>query len=154
MTIGGDLEALVRPGVGLVVGTVSADGEPRAHRAWAATVVDPDEGRLRFVMSADDPDVAAHLDTGAVSLTGADVVTYHSVQAKGRPVLVEAPTADDLAAADEAVEAFFDAIHRTDGNPLELLRRMLPQQMLAVEMVVEETFDQTPGPNAGTRSIG
>ena len=44
---------------------------------------------------------------------------------------------------------FFDAVHRADGNPLEALRRMLPLQMVAVEMIVEETFDQTPGPGAG-----
>jgi hypothetical protein len=27
---------------------------------------------------------------------------------------------------------------------------MLPHEMVAVEMIVEETFDQTPGPSAGS----
>lgn len=150
MDFGSDLQTVLVGGAGLVVGTVSSSGEPRAHRAWSAVVTDPLERRVRFVMSADDPDLVAHLGSGAVSLTGADVATYQSVQLKGRPVCVEAPTADDLQTARQHSDAFFDAVHRIDGNPLELLRRMLPLQMMAVEMIVEETFDQTPGPKAGT----
>lgn len=150
MAFGADLMATIAAGSALVVGTVSAEGEPRAHRAWATSVVDADANRIRFVMSGDDPDLLEHLESGAVSLTGADVTTYRSAQLKGRPVLVEPPTAADLELAGEHSEAFFEAIHRTDGNPLDLLRRMLPQRMLSVEMIVEETFDQTPGPKAGS----
>jgi len=141
--------AMIDAGAGLVVGTVSVDGEPRAHRAWAAWIVDQESNRIRFVMSGDDPDLVDHLQSGAVSLTSADVVTYRSAQFKGRPVIVEPPTVEDVELAAEHSEAFFEAIHRTDGNPLDLLRRMLPQRMMSVEMIVEDTFDQTPGPNAG-----
>jgi hypothetical protein len=141
---------MVERGAGLVVGTVSSDGEPRADRAWAVSVVDAATCRIRFVMSADDPVVVEHLESGTVSLTGADVTTYRSVQLKGRPVVVEAPTVDDLALAAHQSGVFFEAVHRTDGNPVELLRRILPREMVAVEMVVDESFDQTPGPTAGT----
>jgi hypothetical protein len=150
VVFGSDLQPVVEAGMALVVGTVSIDGEPRAHRAWSATVVDSDERRIRFVMSADDPDVVAHLESGAVSLTGADVATYASMQVKGRPVLVEAPTVVDLECARVSTDAFFGSINRTDGNPLELLVRMLPLTYLAVEMIVDETFDQSPGPKAGS----
>lgn len=145
-----ELTTMLEVGAGLVVGTVSPDGTPRADRAWAAWVVDEDTCRLRFVMSADDAEVAANLQSGAVSLTGADVSTYQSVQLKGRPVVVEAPTPADLELVRLQSETFFEAVHRTDGNPVETLRRMLPHEMVAVEMLVEETFDQTPGPSAGT----
>jgi hypothetical protein len=137
-------------GAGLVVGTVSADGEPRADRAWAASVADADTRRIRFVMSADDPTVVENLQSGAVSLTGAEAITYQSVQLKGRPVVVEVPTAADVELARLQSETFFEAVHRSDGNPVEALRRMLPHRMVAVEMIVEETYDQTPGPSAGT----
>lgn len=149
MTFGSDLVRMIDAGTGLVVGTVSADGEPRAHRAWAAWLIDAESKRIRFVMSGDDADLVDHLESGAVSLTGADVVTYQSAQFKGRPVIIEAPTQEDIDLAVEHSEAFFEAIHRTDGNPLELLRRMLPHRMISVEMIVEEAFDQTPGPKAG-----
>ncbi len=145
-----ELTTMVEAGAGLVVGTVSSDGEPRADRAWAVSVVDAGTRRIRFVMSADDPVVVEHLQSGTVSLTGADVTTYRSVQLKGRPVVVETPTAEDAALVVHQSGVFFEAVHRTDGNPVELLRRMLPREMVAVEMVVDESFDQTPGPTAGT----
>ena len=85
--------------------------------------------RIRFVMSADDPDRGRPPGVGSVSLTGANVVTYQSVQFKGRPVVVEAPTADDVELARRQSEAFFEAMQRTDGNPIEMLARMLPPPM-------------------------
>jgi xanthine/CO dehydrogenase XdhC/CoxF family maturation factor len=140
---------MLENGAGLVVGTVSTEGIPRADRAWAASVIDAESRRIRFVMSADDADVVGNLQSGRVSLNGADVRTYQSVQLKGRPVVVEAPTTDDVELARHQSETFFEAVHLTDGNPVEALRRMLPLDMVAVEMIVEESFDQTPGPSAG-----
>ncbi len=149
-----ELVTILETGAGLVVGTVSAEGEPRADRAWAASVVDADSRRLRFVMSADDPAVVDNLQSGTVSLTGAEVSTYQSVQLKGRSLVVEAPTAADVELVSVQSETFFEAVNRTDGNPVESLRRMLPHRMVAVEMIVEESFDQTPGPSAGTALAG
>ncbi len=154
MAFATELMTILETGAGLVVGTVSADGEPRADRAWAASVVDAESCRLRFVMSADDPAVVENLQGAMVSLTGAEVITYQSVQLKGRPVVVEAPTAADVDLAHRQSEAFFEAVHRSDGNPVESLRRMLPHRMVAVEMIVEESFDQTPGPSAGSAFPG
>jgi len=150
MAFATELVTMIEAGAGLVVGTVSPSGEPRADRAWAASVVDAASRRIRFVMSADDPVVVEHLSSGRVSLTGADVTTYRSVQLKGRPVVVEPPTADDVELTRHQSGVFFEAVHRADGNPVELLRRILPHEMIAVEMVVDESFDQTPGPSAGT----
>ena len=149
MSFATELMSIMRTGGGLIVGTVSADGWPRADRAWAVSVVDAETHRIRFVMSADDVAVVDNLQSGKVSLTGAEVSTYQSIQLKGRPVVVEPPTSADIELARDQSETFFEAIHRTDGNPLEALRRMLPHEMVAVEMIVEESFDQTPGPSAG-----
>ncbi len=154
VTFATELETILEAGAGLVVGTVSAEGVPRADRAWAASVVDAGNRRIRFVMSADSDAVVDNLQSGSVSLTGAHVRTYQSVQLKGRPVVVEAPTASDVELARLQSEAFFTAVHHIDGNPMELLRRMLPHEMVAVEMIVEESFDQTPGPTAGTALTG
>ena len=154
MAFATELTTILEAGAGLVVGTVSAEGVPRADRAWAASVVDAENRRIRFVMSADDAAVVDNLQSGRVSLNGANVSTYQSVQLKGRPVVVEAPTASDVELAHRQSETFFTAVHRVDGNPMELLRRMLPTEMVAVEMIVEESFDQTPGPAAGTALTG
>ena len=147
---GSDLTAMIEDGAGLVVGTVGDDGEPRATRAWSVTLVDPDERRVRVVVSADDEVTVANLRVGTtLALNGADVRTLRSVQLKGRVVAVEAAGPDDLDSARDQSERFLQAVHDTDGNPLEQLRRILPIEVVVVEVVVVEMYDQTPGPDAG-----
>jgi hypothetical protein len=146
---GAQLEAMVRAGTSLIVGTVGPDGTPRATRAWAARVVDPTRCRIRFVMAADDEVAVSNLGTGAVALTGAEVATLTSTQMKGRVVAVEEATDVDVSLMDEHSTAFFDAVNATDGNPVWLLRRLLPTTVVAVELEVDEVFDQSPGPAAG-----
>jgi hypothetical protein len=148
---GTELIALIEAGSGLVVGTVGADGEPRAIRAWGASLLDEAGQRVRVVMSGDDPVTTTNLAaTGTIALTAADVRTFRSVQFKGRVVATSAPTPADLELAARGTEAFFRAVNETDGDPLEQLQRLLPHAMLAVEFVVDEVYDQTPGPRAGT----
>ena len=147
---GSELTTMIEDGAGLVVGTVGHDGEPRAARAWSALAVDPDERRIRIVVGADDPVTVENLAVGAtIALNGANVRTFRSVQLKGKIVAVEPATADDLDTARVQSERFLQAVHETDGNPLEQLRRMLPLDVVAVEVVVDEMYDQTPGPEAG-----
>lgn len=150
MAFGSGLMTMIETGAGLVVGTVGADGEPRATRAWGLTVVDPDARRVRLVMSADDPVTVENLAGGVISVTGADVRTFRSVQVKGTIVAVEPPTADDVTLARDQSDRFLTAIEETDGDPAELMRRILPHEMIAVELVVAEMYDQSPGPGAGT----
>ena len=144
------LMAAVAPGSSLIVGSVSRDGEPRATRAWAATVADPARGVVRIVMSGDDPVVVDSLAGGLVAVTGADVRTLASRQLKGRVHAVRAPSEDDLATMAAQSAAFMEAVHATDGNPISELQRLLPNRVVVIELVVEELFDQSPGPDAGT----
>ena len=149
MSVGGNLLCRIGTGTSLVVGTVGADGAPRATRAWAARVVDAASGRIRVVMSADDAQSVSNLGSGVVALTGADVRTLESVQLKGTIVVVEPATAEDLEAVTAHTDAFFVAVEETDGLPISLLRRLMPREVIAFEFVVDGTFDQSPGPSAG-----
>ena len=145
-----ELTSMIEDGAGLVVGTVGADGEPRATRAWSVTVVDPAGCRLRVVVGADDAGTIANLREGArLALTGANVRTLHSIQFKGRIDAVEEANSADLGVARDQSDRFMRAVHETDGNPIGSLRRMLPIEVVAIEMVVDEMYDQTPGPAAG-----
>jgi hypothetical protein len=146
---GEQLTTLVEPGSSLIVGTVGSDGDPRATRAWAAKVVDADQRRVRIVVSADDPVVVESLAGGLVAVTGADVRTLRSRQMKGRVHVVEPPTDDDLAMMAEHSTAFMEAVHETDGNPISELQRLLPNTVVVVEVVADELYDQSPGPDAG-----
>ena len=148
-----ELDLLSDAGCGFVVGTVASDGTPRAARAWGAVVVPGSDDRIRFVVSADDAAVVENLRNEFVCLNGAHVMTVRSVQWKGRIVAVEPPTADDLASAEAHTERFFHAVAEIDRIPLEMLDRLRPHETLTIEMVVDEVYDQTPGPRAG-QAIG
>jgi hypothetical protein len=141
--------ALFAAGNSLVVGTVSPDGEPRATRAWAVTVSDADAGRVRVVMTGDDPVTIANLAGGRIAVTGCAVRTLRAAQLKGQVVSIDPPTADDMVTFEEHSDEFFQEVHETDGNPIELLRRLLPRDVVVVDVAVDEVFDQSPGPGAG-----
>jgi hypothetical protein len=143
------LAAMLKPGSSLIVGIVDRSGEPRATRAWAATVVDPDARRVRIVVSADDPLVVESLPHTVLAVTGADVHTLRAHQMKGRVEIVDPPTVDDLAVMAEHSTAFMEAVHEVDGNPISELQRLLPNTLVVVEVVVDELYDQSPGPDAG-----
>jgi hypothetical protein len=143
-----DLMAVVERGSGLIVGTATDDGEPRATRAWAVVLAAGTQ-RARVIVSADDPSSVIGLRNGRVAVTAADVRTLRAVQMKGRVTAVEPASSADIEMMDLQSQAFFEAVHEVDGNPVEQLRRILPHQVVAVEFDVEEWFDQSPGPGAG-----
>jgi hypothetical protein len=147
------LDAMLELGSALIVATVAPDGEPRAGRASAWSVVDAAARRIRVAVGADDPAMVANLRAGVaggyVAITGADVATLRSVQLKGRVVAVEAPSQDELDLVARHTDVFVGKIHVTDGHSPEVVRRFLPTALTMVELVVEEAYDQTPGPSAG-----
>jgi hypothetical protein len=146
---GSELTSMIEAGAGLILGTVDGDGAPRGIRAWGARVVDVDGQRVRIVLTADDRRVVDNLAGGKAAFTAADVRTLRSVQLKGRVVIVEPPTPDDVELTRAQIDRFFEAVNQTDGNPLEQMELMLPTEMVAIEVLVEEEYDQTPGPAAG-----
>jgi hypothetical protein len=144
-----DVVALLESGAATFLGTVDADGNPAATHCMGIEVLDP-AGEVRVMVNAQEPEVLADLaDGGPVALGATDVSTLRSVQLKGRAVRVEPVTAEDRIRVDRYVAGFFGAVHDTDGTDVELLRRLLPRELVALVMTVESVFDQTPGPQAG-----
>jgi hypothetical protein len=141
-------------GYSLIVGTVDDDGAPRATRGWGLKVVDEEGRRVRVTMSADDEIAVANLEGRLVAVTGADVRSLQAMQMKGRVAAVEGPDADDLARMTSHSDLFFAAVEQTDGTPPNLLKRILPTEVVAVEFVVDELYDQSPGPTAGAAIAG
>lgn len=138
-------------GCSLIVGLVGPSGEPVAGRGWGLTVLDASSGRLRLLVDADD-DVATGLlvDRGRIAVTATSVRTMRSMQMKGRLVTVAAATDDDLARAATYRDAFFGDIVETEGTPRKLIERITPAAFAVSMIDVDEVFDQTPGPRAGT----
>ena len=132
-------------GCALIVCTLDADGEPYASRAWGLTVLSArDEVRVRLLVKPED--VAA----GRIAITATDVPTLRSLQLKGRIVDVQPMNDTDLAKSGQYIDDFYDDIVGTDHIPRDLLERVRPTEFVACVVVVEEMYNQTPGPRAGT----
>jgi hypothetical protein len=140
-------------GAGLIVGLVAGDGLPFATRAWLFDVTDPSAGTARLLLGSGELGRLAvdELVGASISVTGADVRTFRSVQFKGTVTGLEPPTREDLARSVRYQEAFFTAVMEMDWTPREVLDRLVPVEFVTATVVVSELFDQTPGPHAGTR---
>lgn len=142
--------AMLTTGSGLLVGSVTVDGDPHTVRAWSAEFVDLTTPRIRVAVCADDALTVPSIDGRLVAVTAADVRTVESIQVKGRAVVVGPPNDHDQEVIEQQSEAFLLSVQETDGDPVEYLRRMKPNSYAMVEVEVTEIYDQTPGPRAGT----
>jgi hypothetical protein len=145
-----DVVALLESGCSTFLGAVDPDGRPVASHTTGIQVVE-DGTRLRVMVNRADHEAIAALEPGgAVAVGATDVYTLRSIQLKGRVVGTETATAEDRIRTDAYIAAFADAVHETDGTDVELMRRALPEDFVAVVTTIEDVFDQTPGPQAGT----
>jgi hypothetical protein len=142
---------LLESGGSITIGTVDADGMPDASRGWLIRVA-PGGARLRcFVPGHEDGMLDDLATVGRIAINWVHVHTMESIQVKGRVTAIEAPTEEDLVASAAYREAFFAMLQESDGTPRHLLERLVPARFVAVEVEVDEQYDQTPGPNAGER---
>jgi Pyridoxamine 5'-phosphate oxidase len=134
----------------LLVGSVAPNGLPDAIRAWGVEVQGPD--RIRVLLAADSQRTLDNLANGGrVALTTTDFVTMVSWQLKGRAALLEAATATDRIRFDAFCGGCLAILAPLQGVPEETIARLIPVDVVACEMLVEQVFDQTPGPGAGAR---
>lgn len=133
----------------LVLGMTLPDGAPYAGHVWGLRVTSPVEGTVRLVLGTRDAQQLLEPVGAPVAITAAAVETLQGLQAKGHVVSTEVATAEDLALFEQHRDTFFAEIERVDGEPLELLARMVPPEMTTWVIRLEQLFDQTPGPGAG-----
>jgi hypothetical protein len=135
-------------GCAMIVAVVTDDGAPHATRGWGLDVVEP--GRVRVLVDADEPVTLAGLADGrAVAVTSSSVRTLRSLQLKGRAERRAAGTDADRARMERFCDQFWADVEDIHGTPRDLLDRMTPTRLVSVEIVVEDVFNQTPGPSAG-----
>jgi hypothetical protein len=142
--------AFLEGGCSLVIGSVGADGEPTASRAWGLTVLSRDKGACRLLLDAAAERFIDNLNrTGVIAVTAADVPTLRSIQLKGVVSAIEAATDADRDRAGQYTCAFFDDIEHTDGTDRKILEHMRPRAFVACLTTFDRIYDQTPGPSAG-----
>jgi hypothetical protein len=141
---------LLGGGCGLVVGLVDGEGVPFASRAWGRTTVQERPLCLRLVLPLDDGlPLLVGKAVGPIAMTVTDPLTLRSVQFKGRAGPIEPATAEDRATVARCCDSFFSALIEIDGYERSFLERAVPADFLVCTVVVDELYDQTPGPGAG-----
>jgi hypothetical protein len=145
----GTIAAFLDSGVSMVGASASDGLVPEAFRMWGASL--SDDGVLRALVSSDAGQTFGHMREGTpLCMTFADVLNLRSIQVKGRSVgAAEPPGPADLASMARYQEVLYPK-SRLNGTPPALLEDIRPRSVFVVSIVVEEAYDQTPGPSAGT----
>jgi hypothetical protein len=140
---------------GLVAGFVDAEGLPYATRAFGLTVLERRPARVRLILPLDETlPLRTGDEVGAIAVTASDPLTLRTVQLKGRAGPVEPATPDDRAVAARFCDSFFSALVEIDLFDRRFLERVVPGDYLVCTIVVDELYDQTPGPGAGAAVRG
>ena len=138
-------------GCSLVVGTVASDGEPLVGRGWGLTVVEPEQHRIELLLDASETVALENIgSTRRVAVTAGDVPTLHSIQLKGHVTGVRPSGDADMMAVERFCDGFFNDVVATDGTERQLLERLVPLEFVVCDVSVDELYNQTPGPGAGT----
>lgn len=153
LSIDDDQRAHIESGVAVSVGTRSKDLVPEALRGWGPRV---SADRRSIELFVDRPNAQRCVenlqDNGRIATCFVDIWTFRALQLKGRCVEIGDPGPDDWAWIERHRSAFTEAATAIGFLP-ELMRNMWSTQVVKLRFVVEEFFDQTPGPNAGREIV-
>jgi hypothetical protein len=143
---------LLESGSALIVGLVTAGGQPLAGRAWGMTMSERG-ARGRILVDPRDLERLGHGWPDVVgtwiAVTGANVLTLSSAQVKGPVTALEPANHVDQETCARFCDQFFADVEVVDSIPRWMMERLVPAALVAVEFEVVEAYDQTPGPGAG-----
>jgi hypothetical protein len=140
--------AFLQQPLAIMLGSADQLNTPDATRSSGVAILD--DRRLRVVFAADAVTARTNAAPGArVSVLVTDITNYRSIQWKGTVTAGPQPrTAGDLALTHAHLDAFRLGL-QTNGMTNDLLRRLCSLDTVAIEVEVDEEYDQTPGAGAG-----
>ena len=137
-------------GNSVIVGTVDADGIPACCRGVAISTKDNFETVTVYVpVSTAQETVANVATTRRIAVAVTEVLSHASLQIKGVARGVRLAPASDEAFVRQRMHDFADTLD-TIGQPRRITNRMTHWPAFAIDLSVEQVFDQTPGPKAGS----
>ncbi|MGE5243079.1 MAG: hypothetical protein ACM3SQ_02490 [Betaproteobacteria bacterium] len=135
----------------ILVGTADARNVPTCCRAVALASQDDLATATVYIPLADSQqtlqDVAT---TRRIAVVASHPVDHCSIQLKGTTTDVRLARDDEAPFVKSRLEGLADVLHHV-GVPRRLVRGAPYWPAFAVTMRVEQIFEQTPGPNAGSR---
>jgi hypothetical protein len=133
----------------LYAGTVGTDGVPTGCRAVALTSMKDLAAITLYVPMATSRDLLAGIAaTKRIAVVATYPPDHGTVQLKGTTGAIRLAADDERELIQDRVDGFAEVLHRL-GYPLRLGRAINHWPAFAIEVTVDEVFEQTPGPNAG-----
>jgi hypothetical protein len=152
-----ELSELAERGVTVIVGTRDASLVPEMVRGWGIRPL-PDAQQVEiYIAECSGRRTLDNLaENGQIAITVTVPSTYRSVQFKGRAIETSAPFPEDYERLEQDRQAFIEAVAMV-GLSRPLATRVFAAElevstaMIRIRASVEEIFEQTPGPRAGSR---
>lgn len=139
------------PGLSILVGTVNPQGIPSCCRGIAVASRDALATLTVYIPVATSQDTIQNVAlTGRLAVAASHPVTHCTTQLKGRTIEARLAREDEAEIVRHGLDAFADILD-TIGVPRRRTRSAAHWPAFAITMQVEEMFEQTPGPQAGTR---
>lgn len=136
-------------GVSVIVGTVDADGFPTCCRGIAIATRDNFETVTIYLPSATAGETVANVaTTRRVAIACTHPLSHDSIQIKGLTRAVRLAPAEDEAFVRRRLDEFAGVLEEI-GLPRHVTRRVSHWPAFAIDVSVEQVFNQTPGPKAG-----
>jgi hypothetical protein len=149
LLINDDLRALIESDPAVSVGTRSGDLVPHGVRAWGPRVSADRRSVEVFIDRPNSQRAIQDLqDNGRIATCFVEIRSFRSLQLKGRCVEIGDPAPEDWDWIERHRAAFTEATADIGILPV-LTRNLWSTQVVKLRFVVEEFFDQTPGPLAG-----
>lgn len=143
-------ERCLQPGLSVLVGAVDSKGVPACCRGVAIA----GEGRTPTVLTAYVPVatsrdlIASIASSRRIAISVTRITNHDSMQVKGTATNVRLARADEREFVEGRLLAFADALADI-GQPRRVTRAIAHWPAFAIEVTVENVFEQTPGPKAG-----
>ena len=134
----------------VLVGTVDNDGVPACCRGIAVISRDGYETVTVYVPAATAQETIANVaTTRRVAITCSEPVSHATIQIKGVTRGVRLAPASDEEFVRARLDQFAEVLDEL-GLPRKVTRRIACWPAFAIDVSIEQIFDQTPGPKAGT----
>lgn len=141
----------VEPGVSVIVGSVDTAGNPSCCRAVGLRSNDDLATVTVFVPVATSNETMANIAaTKRLAIVTTHPISHCATQLKGVVERVR-PARDDEEPFVVEHFAGFGSVLNAIGYPLRVTRSVTHWPAFAVEVRVDEIYEQSPGPKAGTR---
>ncbi|MDP9151047.1 MAG: pyridoxamine 5'-phosphate oxidase family protein [Myxococcota bacterium] len=146
-----DLVEFFESGVSILVATRDARLHPACGRAMGAQVQSAARVVTVFIPEVTSSHTVANLrDNRRIAVTFARPLTHYAIQIKGTCQAIRASGEAERAVQMRYRAAYTEQLHAV-GMPRPATARLVWWPSLALDVLVQDLFVQTPGPTAGRR---